>query len=264
MVRPERLRSDAAPVVLVTGARMGIGRATAVAFGEAGMRVALSSRAAAGLDQEPLGGSLEEACAEVEAAGGAAFGVGLDLADRASVDRMLDAIAARWGPVDILVNNALCDQRAAQQLIEVMDFDAYETMIVGEVVNATYLTRQVLAQDPRRQVTVINVGSGAADAVPPVPGGFAFSYGANKAAFHRLAPFLHLEYRPERVRAFTLDPGPVRTERFVERVGDMPGSVAPDVPAAVIRWLALDADADAHLGGDVHAPSIAKKKGWLT
>ncbi|HWE54673.1 MAG TPA: SDR family oxidoreductase [Acidimicrobiales bacterium] len=241
-------------VAMVTGARVGIGQATAVAFGQAGLRVALTSRSDPG-----------SAVREVEAAGGQAMGVALDLLDRPSIDAAVEKVISEWGGIDILVNNALCDQPGSQALIDEMDFAAFERMIVGEVVNTAYLTRQVLHGQADRKVTVVNIGSAAADFVPRVPigqGGYSYSYAANKSALHRLGGFLQLEYG-ERMRAFTVNPGVVRTERLIERLGDLPGSVAPSVPADVVRWLALDPESDALVGQYLHAQKVAKEKGWL-
>lgn len=254
------------PVAVVTGARVGIGLATAVAFGQAGLRVAITSRSGPDDPTDHGAETLNSAVAAIEAAGGQGMGVKLDLSDRGSIDAALAAVEAQWGPPDILVNNALCDQPAAQAPIREVDYGAFETMIVGEVVNTAYLTRQLLEKPRPGPLSVINVGSAAADHVPPVPigqGGWAFTYAATKAALHRLGPFLQLEYG-ERVRAFTVNPGVVRTERLIERMGDLlPGGVAPAVPATVIRWLATDPAADAHLGGYLHAQQVAKEKGWL-
>jgi NAD(P)-dependent dehydrogenase (short-subunit alcohol dehydrogenase family) len=245
-------------VVMVTGARVGIGRAIAVAFAEAEMRIVVTSRST----PDDLGPTVSA----IEEAGGQGLAVQLDLSDRTSIDAVVDEVASQWGCVEVLVNNALCDQPGSQDRIEHMNFDAFETMIVGEVVNTAYLTRQVLTRAAGERVTVINVGSGAADYVPSVPigdGGFAFSYAADKAALHRLAPFLQLEYGAHRVRAFTVDPGLVRTERLLERMGDVPGAAPPALPARVIKWLALDPEADEHLGGYLHAQELAAQRGWL-
>jgi NAD(P)-dependent dehydrogenase (short-subunit alcohol dehydrogenase family) len=245
------------PTALVTGARRGIGRATAVALGQAGMRVAVASRTVSGL---------ADTVGDVEAAGGSALPVELDLSERASIDAALEQVHRAWGSLDVLVNNALCEQPGSQDLIAEMDFAAFETMIVGEVVNTAYLTRQALdrragASGP---LTVINVGSAAADHVPPSPygeGGFAFSYSASKAALHRLAAFVQLEYGPQKVRAFTINPGVVRTEALLEHLGEIPGSAPASLPAAVIKWLAVDPAADAHLGGYLHAQKMASDLG---
>ncbi|HET6875686.1 MAG TPA: SDR family oxidoreductase [Acidimicrobiales bacterium] len=245
------------PAALVTGARRGIGRATAVALAQTGMRVAVTSRTVSGL---------ADTVDDIEAAGGSALPIELDLSNRASIDATLEQVHRAWGPLDVLVNNALCEQPASQDLIAQMDFAAFETMIAGEVVNTSYLTRQAIAYRPDTSgpLTVIVVGSAAADHVPPKPygqGGFAFSYSASKAALHRLAAFLQLEYGLPKVRAFTINPGVVRTEALLEHLGDIPGSAPASLPAAVIKWLAVDPAADAHLGGYLHAQTIAADLG---
>lgn len=205
---------------------------------------------------------MEATVQAIEKAGGEALALPLDLSDRDSIDACIARVRDEWGPISVLVNNALCEQSGSQTRLDQMDIDAFERMVVGEVVNTTYLTRQVLATGPGR-VTVVNVGSGAADHVPPRPvdrGGWAFSYSATKAAVHRLAPFVQLEYG-ERVRAFTVDPGYVRTEALLEKLGDVPGAAPPALPAAVIAWLALDPAADAHAGGLVRARELAERLG---
>lgn len=243
-------------VALVTGARRGIGLATAIALGSRGMRVAATSRAGAAI------GAMEATVQAVEKAGGEALALPLDLSDRDSIDACVARVRDELGPISVLVNNALCEQAGSQTRLDQMNIDAFERMVVGEVVNTTYLTRQVLATGDGR-VTVVNVGSGAADHVPSRPvdrGGWAFSYSATKAAVHRLAPFVQLEYG-ERVRAFTVDPGYIRTEALLEKLGDVPGAAPPALPAEVIAWLVLDPAADAHAGGLVHAQELAERLG---
>lgn len=187
--------------------------------------------------------------------------VAMDLFDRRSIDTALATVAEKLGPIEVLVNNALCDQAGSQVPIADIDFDAFETMVAGELVNTVYLTRQVIrAAGEGVTVTVVNVGSGAAEHVPRAPvgrGGWAFSYAATKAALHRLAPFLQLEYG-DRVRAFTVNPGFVRTEALLERMGDIPGSAPPELPASAIAWLVTDPAADVHKGGYVNAQELSR------
>lgn len=243
-------------VAMVTGGRRGIGRATAIALAHKGMRVAVTSRSY-GLsppDQTPDISELVEATDRLEAAG---MRVRMDLSERSSIDEAVTSVVHAWGPIDVLINNALCDQPGSQALIELTDFAAFESMMVGEVVNTAYLTKKVLDQATGR-VTVVNVGSGAADHVPQRPvgaGGWAFSYAASKAALHRLTPFLQLEYG-QRVRAFTVNPGYVRTEALLERLGDVRGSAPPELPAAVVAWLATAPEADAYVGKYLEAGEI--------
>ena len=247
----------ASGVALVTGARRGIGRTTAVRLAKQGLRVVLASRS--GPARVGSGdGELRDVVEEIHQAAGHAMAVRIDLSDRTAIDKALDAIMAVWGPVDVLVNNALCDQPGAQELIAAMDTNAFAEMLLGEVVNTAYLSRRVLELHAGL-TTIVNVGSAAAEHVPTAPlgaGGWAFSYAASKAALHRLAPFLQLEYG-QRVRAFTVNPGFVQTEALSERFGTVPGAAPPSLPAAVITWLVTHRDADRHLGGYVHAQQLA-------
>src|ERR1700727_811497 len=84
-------------VALVTGASRGLGRHFAGVLAKAGAAVALASR------QQDL---LAEAVREIEAAGGRAVAVPLDVTDGKSVRACVAAAEAALGPIDILVNNA--------------------------------------------------------------------------------------------------------------------------------------------------------------
>lgn len=86
------------PVVVVTGASGGVGRAIAVAFAGQGADVALLARGEAGL---------KGAAADVEAAGGRALVVPTDVADAAAVEAAAERVEAELGPIDVWVNNAM-------------------------------------------------------------------------------------------------------------------------------------------------------------
>src|SRR5438876_5995311 len=89
-------------VALVTGSSSGIGRATAIAFGQVGARVAVTyhtNRAGA-----------EEVAGQVRAAGGQALVAAYDLSDPGSIRSAFEAIRREWGALHVLVNNAVVDQ----------------------------------------------------------------------------------------------------------------------------------------------------------
>ncbi len=90
-------RDLAGRVVVVTGASSGIGAATAVACGRAGMRVVLAARRAE---------RLAAVAADVIAAGGDARVVPTDVADEAAVQALVEGTVTAWGRLDVLVNNA--------------------------------------------------------------------------------------------------------------------------------------------------------------
>ncbi|KAL6505434.1 3-oxoacyl-[acyl-carrier-protein] reductase, chloroplastic [Orobanche hederae] len=87
-----------APVVVVTGASRGIGKAIALAMGKSGCKVlvnyARSSKEA------------EEVCKEIEASGGDAITFGGDVSKEADVDAMIKTAVDKWGTIDVMINNA--------------------------------------------------------------------------------------------------------------------------------------------------------------
>jgi 3-oxoacyl-[acyl-carrier protein] reductase len=101
-------------VVVVTGGAAGIGRATAVRFSEAGARVAICDV------NEQAGAATASALGE-----GAAF-FKLNVADKSDVQRVFDAIVAKYGRVDVLVNNAGITRDA--QFLKMVDGDVVKQM----------------------------------------------------------------------------------------------------------------------------------------
>lgn len=84
-------------VVIVTGAGQGIGRAYAVRFAAEGAKVAVA---------ELNADNGEKVASEIEASGGEAMFVHVDVSDEGSTQAMAKAVADRWGRIDILINNA--------------------------------------------------------------------------------------------------------------------------------------------------------------
>jgi NADP-dependent 3-hydroxy acid dehydrogenase YdfG len=86
------------PIVVITGASAGVGRATAVAFARRGYNVGLIARGHDGL---------EGARHDVEAAGGRALVLPVDVADADSVFAAADQVVSEWGQIDVWINAAM-------------------------------------------------------------------------------------------------------------------------------------------------------------
>ena len=238
-------------VAVVTGARRGIGKATALAMAAAGFRVAVTSSnpglPVAGAKGTAAG--LSSTVDAIMAAGGEALALPMDLLDRASIGRVVDAVMAQWGQIDVLVNNAIYQGDTLQCTVMDSAPDMLERVFLGQVVNTTYLTQRVIgAALGRHPLRVINVGSAGgrfddAQAHPVGQGGTSFVYAASKAAFHKLAPMLHTELAHAGVHAFTMNPGLVQTEALTQFVGTVPGANPVEMPARVITWLATAPEA---------------------
>lgn len=249
-----------APVVLITGASRGIGAATAVAFGRAGWRVAITARTQS--EGQPLehqlrrpdgalmSGSLATTAAAVRATGAEVYVHPMDLMDPTSLDAALDAVLAHHGRIDLLVNNAVYQDRESNALLAQLDDDALQRTLWGNVVAPFHLVRRLLpAMVAQGGGQIVNISSGAGKADPPVPadqGAWGYAYGASKAAMARLAGCINVEYGAKGVRAFSVNPGLVSTEAVTATLGDgglleqRYGAMKPQAIAAGLVWLATD------------------------
>ncbi|WP_050872736.1 SDR family NAD(P)-dependent oxidoreductase [Comamonas testosteroni] len=251
------------PVVLITGASRGIGAATAVFFALRGWRVAITARTlteGAQLDNQLrlpngqlLSGSLESTARAIEAAGGEVFAHVMDLMELTSLDKAADAVLQRFGRVDLLINNAVYQNREINHLIPEITAGSLQRCLLGNVIAPFHLAQRLLpsmaAQGGGR---IINVCSAAGQYNPPVPadqGGWGFAYGASKAAVARLAGCINTEYRQQNVRAFSVNPGVVTTEAVKATLGDdgvlaqRYGAATPEQIAAALFWLGSEPEA---------------------
>lgn len=251
------------PVVLITGASRGIGAATAIFFALRGWRVAITARTlteGAQLDNQLrlpngqlLSGSLESTARAIEAAGGEVFAHVMDLMDLTSLDKAADAVLQRFGRVDLLINNAVYQNREINHLIPEITAESLQRCLLGNVIAPFHLAQRLLpsmaAQGGGR---IINVCSAAGQYNPPVPadqGGWGFAYGASKAAIARLAGCINTEYKTQGVRSFSVNPGVVTTEAVKATLGDdgvlaqRYGAATPEQIAAALFWLGSEPEA---------------------
>ena len=186
-------------VALVTGGGRGIGRAIARRLAQEGASICVNylSRADAA----------ESLVADINATGGRAIAVAADVADDAAVEGMVDRVAAAFGPVSILVNNAGVSYPAT---LESYDPEKLERMRQVNVDGVIHTTRAVMT-DMRRQKygRIVNITSIAAIGTS-LPGN-AF-YAATKAEAQIMTLRFAMELGSHGITVNAVAPGFVQTE----------------------------------------------------
>ncbi len=260
-------------VAFVTGASRGIGRASAIALAEKGFDVVVSARTLKEgdtADGRPLPGSVETTAAEVRARGREALALRLDLLDRGSMEAALETTWQEWGRIDLLLNNGIYTGPGSMVEFLELNLDEVETMFRANVFAQIFLTQRVLPRMIERGAgSVINMVSAAGLSDPPAPanqGGWGYAYGASKAAFHRMVGVLAVEHPNPNLHFFNLEPGFVATEamKLNDPKGELSaryGGAPPEVPAAVVAWLATHPDAAKWNGKTVAAQKLCLELG---
>ena len=210
-------------LALVTGASRGIGAATAEALAAAGAHVIVTARTAAALEQ------VEE---RIHAAGGSATIAPMDLTEVEHIKKLAEAVAERWGSLDMLVLNAAM----LGSLSPVEHLDPKElTRVFALNVHANQSL--IAAFDPllRRadKADVIGISS----SVGSEPRAFWGGYGASKAAFETLlGAYADETAHAGKLRVQIVDPGATRTRmRQLAFPGEEPEALkGPEVVAAAI------------------------------
>jgi NAD(P)-dependent dehydrogenase (short-subunit alcohol dehydrogenase family) len=194
-------------VALVTGASSGLGKRFAKVLAMAGAQVVLASRR---IDL------LKELRAEIEAEGGAAHVVALDVTDYASIKAAIAHAETEAGAIDILVNNA--GVAASQRLVDVTPEDyAYvmDTNQRGAFFVAQEVAKRMIAHhkgDPKKQHRIINIASAAALRAIPELG----VYGISKAAVVHMTKAMAVEWGRFGINVNAICPGYIGTEMNLE------------------------------------------------
>jgi NAD(P)-dependent dehydrogenase (short-subunit alcohol dehydrogenase family) len=196
-------------IALVTGASRGIGRAVALELAREGAHVIALARTV---------GALEELDDEIKKAGSEATLVPVDLKDVGAPARLAQAIASRWGRLDILIGNA----GVLGTLMPVTQIDP-KLWVEALEVNVSANLRLIQALDPLLKKSdagrALFVTSGAATNVRAYWG----IYSTTKAALDAIVKTYAAECANTPIRVNLLSPGPVRTAM---RAKAMPGEDA--------------------------------------
>jgi NAD(P)-dependent dehydrogenase (short-subunit alcohol dehydrogenase family) len=225
-------------VVLITGALTGIGRAAALAFGEAGARVVVSGR------RDDAGQALAE---ELRGRGAEAAFVRADVRDDDDVRSLIDQTVARFGRLDVAVNNAGTEGQPGPVTAQTAATyaAAFDTNVLGTLLSMKHEMRVMQAQGSG---SIINLSSTMGHKAAPG----ASVYTASKHAVEGLTKAAALEGAAFGVRVNAVAPGPVQTgmlDRFTGSADRKAGLIAgvplkragtPEEIADAIVFLASD------------------------
>jgi NAD(P)-dependent dehydrogenase (short-subunit alcohol dehydrogenase family) len=190
-------------IALVTGASSGLGASFSRALAAAGAEVVLASR-----DVERL----KELRAEIEAAGGAAHVVTMDVTDYNSIKAAIAHAETEAGPIDILVNNS--GVSATQRLLDVTPEDyafVMDTNLRGAFFVAQQAAKRMVARakgDPKKSHRIINIASVAGMRVIPQIGVYCMS----KAGVVQMTRAMALEWGKYNINVNAICPGYIATE----------------------------------------------------
>ena len=202
---PERrdgARADGdAPVVVVTGASAGIGRATAVAFGRRGWRVALLARGRQ---------RLASAAEEVRVAGGQSLAIPADVADAEAVEAAATQVVAHWGRIDVWINNAMASVFApASSLTPAEMRRVTEVTYFGQVHGTLAALRHMRR---RNQGTILQIGSALSYRSIPLQSAYCAAKFAVRGFWDSLRS--ELQHEGSRIRLTMVQLPAVNTPQF--------------------------------------------------
>jgi NADP-dependent 3-hydroxy acid dehydrogenase YdfG len=209
------------PVVIVTGASSGIGRALAFRLGSSGYRVGLIARRAE---------LISDVAREINAAGGVALAEAADVGDRLALREAISALERNLGPIDVMVANA---GFGAPTYLDPLNIDEVEETMRVNVLGVIYSIEAVLpGMIARGRGHLLAVSSLAG--FKGLPGESA--YCASKAAVNAYMEGLRIAVRSKGVAVTTVCPGFVETPMTTMNTA-MPFLMSADAAAGRIARL---------------------------
>jgi len=190
---------------LVTGASSGIGRAIALALGEAGADVVVNY--VSGEDQA------RAVAAEIEEQGSRGLALRADVSSEAEVDRMFAAMQAELGTIDILVNNAGLQQDAPFEQLTLAQWNK----VIGVNLTGQFLCARAAVREFKRRGVRPEVSCSAGKIIcissvhEVIPWAGHVNYAASKGGVMLMMKSIAQEVAPYRIRVNSISPGAIRT-----------------------------------------------------
>jgi NAD(P)-dependent dehydrogenase (short-subunit alcohol dehydrogenase family) len=203
--------------VVVTGASAGVGRATAIAFAKSGWNVGLIARGNEGL---------EGARRDVEAAGGRALVLPLDVANSDAVFAAADQVAEQWGKIDVWINDAMATIFAPVEDITPEEFKRVtEVTYLGQVYGTMAALKHMRGQN---RGTIVQVGSALSYRAIPLQS----AYCGAKFAIRGFTDALRseLKHNRSRIRLTMVQLPAVNTPQFDWARSRLPRTLQPVPP----------------------------------
>lgn len=193
-------------IVLVTGANKGIGKEIARQLGALGMTVLLGVRDS---------GRGEEAVVELKAGGADAEAIRIDVTDEASITEAASQIEAKFGRLDVLVNNA----GIALETTNVLDMDVLRRTYDTNVFGVYAVTKAMLPLLRKSEAgRIVNMSSGLGSLTQNSDPNWAFAavkplaYNSSKAALNMMTVIFAAELKDTPVKVNSADPGYTATD----------------------------------------------------
>ena len=212
-------------VAIVTGAGRGLGRAYARRLAGLGAKVAvadLNLKSYEEFDAEAKDMTAESTVHEIEAAGGSALGIEVDVTDDKAVTAMVEQVVGAWGRVDVLVANAGGGRgRPVDTKASSLDPALLHLVTAMNLFGTVYSVNAAAPHMKKNGWGKIVTVSSVAGIGPSPDGGYAH-YGAAKAAIAHYTKYLAQDLGPYGITVNCIAPGTITTGRIVAMV--MPGT----------------------------------------
>ncbi|XP_047317111.1 3-oxoacyl-[acyl-carrier-protein] reductase 4-like [Impatiens glandulifera] len=235
-----------APVVVVTGASRGIGKAIALSLGKAGCKVlvnyARSSKEA------------EEVCKEIETYGGQALIFGGDVSKEADVDAMIKTAVDAWGTIDVLINNAGITRDGLLMRMKMAQWQDVINLNLTGVYLCTQAAAKIMMK--KKKGRIINIAS----VVGLVGNVGQANYSAAKAGVIGLTKTVAKEYGTRGINVNAVAPGFIASDMTAKLGDDIEKKILQTIPlgrygqpeevAGLVEFLALN-PAGSYITGQV-------------